>query len=132
MLFTQQPLIPYLSRNPFDESNMAGSAPVAHMKGSNPNIYDVDTNERFHPWEYDGPFVNPECEVAIVRLIGALLTWKSGSNGRDVVIISTLDVQVGDHAYIRIYSNSCNYFINYKNVIFCTFIYVYMYLYTYV
>ena len=129
MLFTQQPLIPYLSRNPFDESNMAGSAPVARMKGSNPNTYDVDTNETLHPWGYDGPFANPECEVAIVRLIGALLNWKSGSKGRDVVIISTLDIQVGGHTYVHIqtletisFIIKCNYSDIYKRI--CVFIYL--------
>ena len=92
LVFTQQPLLPYLSRNPLEGPRQAGSAPIANMEGY--RNYDIDKNEELHPWEHDGPFANPECENAIVRLVGALLNWKRGSSGRDAVIISTLDIQV--------------------------------------
>ena len=91
LIFTQQPLLPYLSRNPLEESRQAGSAPIANIEGCN---YNIDENEVLHPWEHDGPFANPDNEGAIVQLIGALLNWKKGSNERDAAIISTLDIQV--------------------------------------
>ena len=103
LILTQQPLIPYLSRDPLVEQShsVAGCAAVARMEGSS---YTIDDDETLCPWEQDGPFAYSEGESAIVGLIAALLRWKRGSIGRDAIIISTLDIKV---TYSYIHSHIC-------------------------